>query len=61
MLDDVGGILRRLAASTGRTLLTYRQHDLEPVSDGIILGYACTVRGAAGAVAAAVPLDGCTK
>lgn len=44
MLDDAAGILRRLAASTGRELLSFRQQDLEPVSDGIILGYACTLR-----------------
>ncbi|GAA2175037.1 hypothetical protein GCM10009846_23300 [Agrococcus versicolor] len=45
MLDDAAGILRRLAASTGRELVSHRQQDLEPVSDGIILGYACTLRG----------------
>lgn len=46
MLDDAPDVLRRLARGTGRELVSFAQKDLEPVSDGLIVGYACTLRGA---------------
>lgn len=41
MLADAATILARLASATGRRLVSYELKDLEPVSDGIIVGYAC--------------------
>lgn len=46
MLDDAPDVLRRLARGTGRELVSFVQKDLEPVSDGLIVGFACTLRGA---------------
>lgn len=45
MLDNAAGVLTRLVAETGRELIDFRQKDLEPVNDGVIIGYACSVRG----------------
>lgn len=45
MLDNAAGVLTRLVAETGRELIDFQQKDLEPVNDGVIIGYACSVRG----------------
>lgn len=44
MLDNAADILIRLARSTGQELVSFRQKDIEPVTDGVIVGYACTLR-----------------
>ncbi|WP_430592793.1 phosphotransferase [Humidisolicoccus flavus] len=42
MLDNASAVLTRIALDRGRTLESYRQKDIEPVSAGFIVGYSCT-------------------
>jgi hypothetical protein len=44
MLDNPAGVLSRLVAESGRELVDFQQKDVEPVSEGFVVGYACGVR-----------------
>ncbi|MCR8670179.1 aminoglycoside phosphotransferase family protein [Agrococcus sp. HG114] len=44
MLENPAGVLMRLVSASGRELVDFAQKDVEPVSEGFIVGYACGVR-----------------
>lgn len=44
MLDNAAAVLMRLVAASGRELVDFAQKDVEPVNEGFIVGFACSVR-----------------
>lgn len=44
MLDNAASVLTRLLAESGRELVDFTQKDVEPVNEGFIIGYSCSVR-----------------
>lgn len=50
VLDNAAAVLMRLVAESGRELVDFAQKDVEPVNEGFIVGYACSVRTAEGEV-----------